>query len=222
MISIHFHKYCCICLWHLTQNFSSWFYRRIRKGHIERRFSSLILQAVTAAEPLFRTSLVTDIAVLPAESWWGDQVWPPLTKYLGLLPTDSEESLFTNTSLLSLAVLLPLPSRELACHRQRQPGAPTACAAQSLRPRNGTTTMVVVRPLQQPRPHCPRHKLCLQGRQRCAWCPNTRRGHLGLESWRVCGILRCPKHPQLTNLNSFFFYKYCLYAYQPFRLHTNI
>ena len=81
--------------------------------------------------------------------------------------------------------------------------APTACAAQSLRPRNGTTTMVVVRPLQQPRPHCPRHKLCLQGRQRCAWCPNTRRGHLGLESWRVCGILRCPKHPQLTKLNSF-------------------
>ena len=130
MISIHFHKYCCICLWHLTQNFSSWFYRRIRKGHIERRFSSLILQAVTAAEPLFRTSLVTDIAVLPlAESWWGDQVWPPLTKYLGLLPTDSEGSLFTNTSLLSLAVRLALPSRELSCHRQRQPGAPTACAA---------------------------------------------------------------------------------------------
>ena len=125
MISIHFHKYCCICLWHLTQNFSSWFYRRIRKGHIERRFSSLILQAVTAAEPLFRTSLVTDIAVLPvAESWWGDQVWPPLTKYLGLLPTDSEGSLLTNTSLLSLAVRLALPSRELACHRQRQPGGP--------------------------------------------------------------------------------------------------
>lgn len=145
MISIHFHEYGCICLCYSTQNFSSWFYRRIRKGHIERHFSSLIVLAVTAAEPLFRTSLVTDIAVLPlAESWWGDQVWPPFTKYLGLLPTDSEGSLFTKRSLLSLAVRLALPSRELACHSGTgSQVAPTDCAAQSLRPRNGTTTMVV-------------------------------------------------------------------------------